>query len=357
MYTGSEDSTIKVRTRSGGFGARAQPAPSTAALSLLGARPAGVGRARAGSARVRLPMSARQRGAASQLVHALPAAGRPLAFLVHRCSLCPGAPRARRALFFTPPRGPPPHHPAAPPPHRPPPRRRGGSSRAIATATYGSGIWSRTPFPLSWCPMARAIDPFHQVGPRCAPTRPPPTHPHRSVRARRRTLPAAVRRAPANHATPPPPDRGSSAATTTRRSSRERPRLCVRLEPRALVRNDKVRAVTELQAHNTYIIKCVISPDCKRLATTSADTTVKIWDIENNFAWCAARRRAALVGRVLFPTLSRLHPHPPPEAPRRPPTVGRDARRPSAATVRRRWATPATSDGCGMRSTPPTPHT
>ncbi|KAL3895432.1 MAG: hypothetical protein SGPRY_013515, partial [Prymnesium sp.] len=39
-----------------------------------------------------------------------------------------------------------------------------------------------------------------------------------------------------------------------------------------------------LSAHSTYIIKCVISPDCKRLATTSADTTVKIWDIENNFA-------------------------------------------------------------------------
>jgi len=46
----------------------------------------------------------------------------------------------------------------------------------------------------------------------------------------------------------------------------------------------KFEPLQKLQAHSTYITKCVISPDCKRLATTSADTTVKIWDMENNFA-------------------------------------------------------------------------
>ena len=37
------------------------------------------------------------------------------------------------------------------------------------------------------------------------------------------------------------------------------------------------------QAHNTYITKCLISPDCRRLATTSADQSVKIWDMASNF--------------------------------------------------------------------------
>lgn len=37
------------------------------------------------------------------------------------------------------------------------------------------------------------------------------------------------------------------------------------------------------QAHATYITKCLISPDCRRLATASADQSVKIWDMQNNF--------------------------------------------------------------------------
>ena len=39
-----------------------------------------------------------------------------------------------------------------------------------------------------------------------------------------------------------------------------------------------------MQAHSNYVIKCLISPDCKRLATTSADQTVKIWDLTSNFS-------------------------------------------------------------------------
>ena len=38
-----------------------------------------------------------------------------------------------------------------------------------------------------------------------------------------------------------------------------------------------------MQAHSTYITKCLLSPDCKRLATTSSDQTVKIWDTTSNF--------------------------------------------------------------------------
>ena len=37
------------------------------------------------------------------------------------------------------------------------------------------------------------------------------------------------------------------------------------------------------QAHATYITKCLVSPDCRRLATTSADNSVKIWDMASNF--------------------------------------------------------------------------
>lgn len=42
-------------------------------------------------------------------------------------------------------------------------------------------------------------------------------------------------------------------------------------------------AMTSLQAHSTYITKCLISPDRKRLATTSSDHSIKIWDMANNF--------------------------------------------------------------------------
>ena len=45
----------------------------------------------------------------------------------------------------------------------------------------------------------------------------------------------------------------------------------------------KFEPLQKLQAHSTYITKCLISPDCKRLATTSADHSIKIWDTTNNF--------------------------------------------------------------------------
>ena len=35
---------------------------------------------------------------------------------------------------------------------------------------------------------------------------------------------------------------------------------------------------TTFQAHNDYLLKCVLSPDYAQLATTSADKTVKLWD-------------------------------------------------------------------------------
>lgn len=37
-----------------------------------------------------------------------------------------------------------------------------------------------------------------------------------------------------------------------------------------------------MSAHNTYLLKCLISPDVRYLATTSADRTVKIWNLADN---------------------------------------------------------------------------
>lgn len=36
-----------------------------------------------------------------------------------------------------------------------------------------------------------------------------------------------------------------------------------------------------LKAHDTYILKCLISPDVRKLATTSSDRTVRIWSMYN----------------------------------------------------------------------------
>ena len=42
---------------------------------------------------------------------------------------------------------------------------------------------------------------------------------------------------------------------------------------------EKLKLVQQKQAHNGYVLKCLLSPDTKLLATTSADKTVKIWDM------------------------------------------------------------------------------
>lgn len=34
----------------------------------------------------------------------------------------------------------------------------------------------------------------------------------------------------------------------------------------------------EFQAHDDYLLKCLISPDMKLIATTSADKSIKLWD-------------------------------------------------------------------------------
>lgn len=42
----------------------------------------------------------------------------------------------------------------------------------------------------------------------------------------------------------------------------------------------------EFQAHDDYLLKCVVSPDLKSIASTSADKTVKIW---NTATWTLER--------------------------------------------------------------------
>ncbi|KAI9313928.1 WD40-repeat-containing domain protein [Dichotomocladium elegans] len=44
-----------------------------------------------------------------------------------------------------------------------------------------------------------------------------------------------------------------------------------------------VTPVKSFQAHNEYILRCMLSPDTKLLATCSADKTVKIWNTEQDF--------------------------------------------------------------------------
>jgi len=39
----------------------------------------------------------------------------------------------------------------------------------------------------------------------------------------------------------------------------------------------KLELVGDFQAHNDYLLKCVVSPDVNMVATTSADKTIKLW--------------------------------------------------------------------------------
>jgi len=39
--------------------------------------------------------------------------------------------------------------------------------------------------------------------------------------------------------------------------------------------------VSRISAHKTYILKCLFSPDAKYLATSSADHTIKLWNVHN----------------------------------------------------------------------------
>ncbi|KAG6334453.1 hypothetical protein ID866_4631, partial [Astraeus odoratus] len=45
----------------------------------------------------------------------------------------------------------------------------------------------------------------------------------------------------------------------------------------------RYQAVTKFSAHKKYITRVLLSPDVKYLATCSADTTVKIWSISENY--------------------------------------------------------------------------
>jgi len=47
--------------------------------------------------------------------------------------------------------------------------------------------------------------------------------------------------------------------------------------------NKKWQACKKINAHNTYILKVLLSPDCNYLATASADTTIKLFDVDDEF--------------------------------------------------------------------------
>lgn len=43
-------------------------------------------------------------------------------------------------------------------------------------------------------------------------------------------------------------------------------------------------AISKINAHpNKYCLKCVLSPDCRYLATTSSDKTIKLWSVKEDF--------------------------------------------------------------------------
>lgn len=39
---------------------------------------------------------------------------------------------------------------------------------------------------------------------------------------------------------------------------------------------------TKFQAHSKYLLRALLSPNVKQLATSSADRTIKIWNIDSN---------------------------------------------------------------------------
>ena len=45
---------------------------------------------------------------------------------------------------------------------------------------------------------------------------------------------------------------------------------------------EELEYMQKLEAHNDYILKCLISPDVSLMATCSADKTVKIWNFIQN---------------------------------------------------------------------------
>eukprot|EP00744_Colponema_vietnamica_P007153 GILI01010327.1.p1 GENE.GILI01010327.1~~GILI01010327.1.p1 ORF type:complete len:307 (-),score=43.26 GILI01010327.1:56-976(-) len=47
-----------------------------------------------------------------------------------------------------------------------------------------------------------------------------------------------------------------------------------------LKHGEEFEPLQKLQAHSRYVIKCLLSPDVKYLATTSSDHTVKIWSVD-----------------------------------------------------------------------------
>ncbi|KAE9406739.1 WD40 repeat-like protein [Gymnopus androsaceus JB14] len=55
----------------------------------------------------------------------------------------------------------------------------------------------------------------------------------------------------------------------------------------------RFQAVTTFHAHNKYLTRCLLSPDAKRLATCSADTTVTIWSISPNYEF---KQERVLIG-------------------------------------------------------------
>lgn len=48
-------------------------------------------------------------------------------------------------------------------------------------------------------------------------------------------------------------------------------------------KNGNYTLTHKIAAHDSYCLKCLLSPDSKYLATCSSDSTIKIFDVMNNF--------------------------------------------------------------------------
>ena len=155
---------------------------------------------------------------------------------------------------------------------------RDASTLAAANVRGSVFLWRLGPAP--GCGESRASADLEQCGSSAEPAE--PTEP---AEAREARAPSAADGAEPRHA-----EVGGAVPSRLRIEPLQKlqvrptrgPARALRLAPPPARRRPRPRAAP--QAHASYVIRCIISPDCRRLATTSADHTTKVWDMANNFS-------------------------------------------------------------------------